>query len=367
MDNYHDRIDSVLDSETAKRNESDNRFILATEFCKQPTESNSLIRGILDSDSLSVWFGDSEAGKSLLALDRALHIAYGLKWRGKKTKQGFFLYLIGEGKQGMVKRHKAWHEYHGLPIRDEIAFSVVPAELCQPESVNRLVDDVKRLIDKLKKCPVAIELDTLNRHFGQGDENSTRDMTAFVRGMDALRKATQAAVSTIHHCSIADKDRGRGSIVLHNSVDFEFKVTKEGESFNEWITKLELTKIKDYEKPQPFAWKWQRQSLPWTELDDDDIPVPLSSVVMVPTEFVDSEVGDKQQAALHALKTLFMQQQQNLIAAGHSPDNAKVTMGDWMDAMIKIDPYKGNRSRTRDKLIKRGLVVVDEGGYVKPA
>ena len=342
------------------------RFILGSQFCKQPPVSNSLIRGILDRDSLSVWFGDSEAGKSFLALDRALHVAHGMKWRGHKTQQGFVLFLIGEGKNGMVKRVKAWHEYHNKPITDNIAFSVIPAAMCQPESVNLLVDDIKKLIDTIKRKPDLIELDTLNRHFGQGDENSTRDMTAFVTGMDMLRKETGAAISTVHHCSLGAKDRGRGSIVLHNSVDFEYKVSKSGKSFNEFVTDLDFIKVKDYEKPLPLSWKWKLQSLPWMDADDDDNPVPLNSVVMIPTDFVASDVGDKQIAALDVLKSLYAKQRQNLIDAGYSPDGALVTVADWQEAMIDTDSDSGNRSRTRKSLVERKVVKVD-GDYVKPA
>jgi len=343
------------------------RFILGTEFCKQPPVSNSLIRGILDRDSLSAWFGDSEAGKSFLALDRALHIAHGLKWRGRKTRKGFVLYLIGEGKHGMIKRVKAWHEYHNKPITDDIAFSVIPAAMCQPDSVDQLVDDTKRLIDRIKRKPDLIELDTLNRHFGVGDENSTRDMTAFVAGMDTLRKETEAAISTVHHCSLGAKDRGRGSIVLHNSVDFEFKVSKSGNSLNEFVTNLEFIKVKDYEKPLPLSWKWKLQNLPWSEEDDDGHPIPLNSVVMLPTDFVASDVGDKQLAALEILKSLYTQQRQNLTDASHSPDGTLVKKSDWSKAMIVTDTDSGNRSRTREALIARKLVVEVDGGYVKPA
>ena len=343
------------------------RFIMCSDFCKQPEQSNSLIRGILDYDSLSAWFGDSEAGKSFLALDRALHIAHGVKWRGRKTNKGMVLYLIGEGKAGMVKRVKAWHEYHAMTMSDNIAFSVIPAALCQIDKVNELIADIQSFISQLGRKPDLIELDTLNKHFGQGDENSTKDMTAFVAGMDELRKATGAAVSTVHHCSLNAKDRARGSIVLHNSIDFEFKVTKSGNAFSDWVTTMEVTKIKDYERPQPMAWKWGLQPLPWADEDDDGNAIPANSVVMLPTDYLASDVGDKQSEALSILKTLYAQQQKNLVDAGHAADGALVATSDWSQGMTHLDRDKGNRSRIRASLIKRGLVVECGGGYVKPA
>ncbi len=343
-----------------------NRFILGSEFGNQQPLPNSIIRGMLDADSLSAWFGESEAGKSFLALDRDLHIAHGIKWRGRKTKKGFVIYLVGEGKRGMQNRYKAWHEYHGLPVSDDIAFSVIPAAMCQPESVNLLIDDIKRLIDKVKREPVLIELDTLNKNFGQGDENSTKDMSEFVAGMDRLRMETGAAISTVHHCGHGSKDRMRGAIVLHNALDFEYKVSKTGNRLSEYKTTMEFTKIKDYDKPLPLSWAWKLQSLPWLEQDDDDNWIPINSIVMTPTDFVPNDVGDKQQAALSALKELYQKQRQTLIDGGQSPDGALVKMADWMKAMIPTDEDSGNRSRTRDALIARKLVENIGKEYVKP-
>ena len=363
--------DVISNAQFATTNESSKstRFIMCSDFCKQPEQSNSLIRGILDYDSLSAWFGDSEAGKSFLALDRALHIAHGMRWRGRKTNKGMVLYLIGEGKAGMVKRVKAWHEYHAMTMSDNIAFSVIPAALCQIDKVNELIADIQSFIGQLGRKPDLIELDTLNKHFGQGDENSTKDMTAFVAGMDELRKATGAAVSTVHHCSLNAKDRARGSIVLHNSIDFEFKVTKSGNAFADWVTTMEVTKIKDYERPAPMAWKWGLQPLPWADEDDDGNAIPANSVVMLPTDYhaSASDVGDKQSEALSILKTLYAQQQKNLVDAGHAADGALVATSDWSQGMTHLDRDKGNRSRIRASLIKRGLVVECGGGYVKPA
>ena len=107
--------------------------------------------------------------------------------------------------------------------------------------------------------------------------------------------------------------------------------------------------------------------MPWSEEDDDGHPIPLNSVVMLPTDFVASDVGDKQLAALEILKSLYTQQRQNLTDASHSPDGTLVKKSDWSKAMIVTDTDSGNRSRTREALIARKLVVEVDGGYVKPA
>ena len=42
-------------------------------------------------------YGASGTFKSFLALDYALHRAYGMKWMGRKTKQAVPVYLAAEG------------------------------------------------------------------------------------------------------------------------------------------------------------------------------------------------------------------------------------------------------------------------------
>lgn len=279
-------------------------FVFGSEFCQQPPKSNSIIRGMLDYDSLAYSWGDSEAGKSFLMLDRDLHIANGMNWCGRKTKQGLVLYIAGEGKHGLIKRVKAWHEYHNLPVSNNIAFRTIPTALCDPRAVDDLVIEIKSIIAGLNRRPTLIELDTVNRNFGPGDENSTKDMTAFVAGMDSLRIASGAAVSAIHHCGHGDKSRSRGSIVLHNSVDFEYRISKEGDCLNDYVTTLEFVKVKDYDKPKPFSWKWKLQPLPWLDEDDDGNLVGMNSVVFIPTEYDNKNTSTHSRAEKIALEAL---------------------------------------------------------------
>jgi hypothetical protein len=280
-------------------------FTLGADFCKQPPTSNSIIRGMLDYDSLSYCWGDSEAGKSFLMLDRDLHIANGMNWCGRKTKQGFVLYIVGEGKHGLVKRVKAWHDYRELPVSNNIAFRTIPTALCDPRAAGDLTALVVSIAVAMERDIAVIELDTVNRNFGPGDENSTKDMTAFVAGMDTLRLATGAAISAVHHCGNGDKTRSRGSIVLHNSVDFEYRVSKEGSCFNEYVTSLDFIKVKDYDKPKSLSWKWKLQTLPWMDEDDDGNIVPMNSVVFIPTEYErqnSTSLSKAESIALEALR-----------------------------------------------------------------
>ena len=337
-------------------------FTFGGDFCKQPPTSNSIIRGMLDYDSLAYCWGDSEAGKSFLMLDRDLHIANGMNWCGRKTKQGLVLYIAGEGKNGLIKRVKAWHDFYGLPVSNNIAFRTIPTALCDPSAAGELVAEIKSIIAEFNRRPSVIELDTVNRNFGPGDENSTKDMTAFVAGMDSLRIATGAAISAVHHCGHGDKTRSRGSIVLHNSVDFEYRVSKEGDSFNDYVTTMEFMKVKDYDKPKPLSWKWHLQALPWADEDDDGNIVGMNSVVFLPTDYVkkkDSSLSRSETIALDALRDA-------LIKHGTESDGiVAVCEDDWRQSAYEFGISKSESYDAKRMAFNRASITLIEGKHVR--
>ena len=358
---------SYIASILAAPHADDHTFVWLDDFCIQPPSTSWLVREYLELDSLAAIFGDSEAGKSFLSIDLACHIAHGLPWCGHKVKQGIVLYIAGEGQNGLKRRFKAWHEHHGLPVKKNIAVRTIPAALCEPSKVNELVDYINKLITSIGEQPVFIVIDTLNRNFGNGNENDTKDMTSFVSGLDCIRTATGACLMVVHHCGHGDKSRMRAAISLHNAVDSEYLLVREGD--RQEITSLKSTltntKTKEGLTPKPLSWSWQTQSLPWCELDDDGFAVPLFSAVLVPTDFVEPVkkvvLGEKQRQALDILKTLYATHRKNLSDAGHDPEGARITVEDWNKATMVISTDKDQRSEVRKSLKEKGLVTVVDG------
>jgi hypothetical protein len=63
--------------------------------------SNYMVKGWLDRNCLSMFYGPSNAGKAFVALDIAMHIAAGKPWRGLKVNGGpVLLYIAAEGGAG---------------------------------------------------------------------------------------------------------------------------------------------------------------------------------------------------------------------------------------------------------------------------
>ena len=351
----------------AEAKPDDHTFIWLDDFCQQPPSTSWLVREYLELDSLAAIFGDSEAGKSFLAIDLSCHIAHGIAWRGHKVNKGIVLYIAGEGQNGLKRRFKAWHEHHNLPVKKNIAVRTIPAALCEPAKASQLVEYIKKLIASIGTQPVFIVIDTLNRNFGNGNENDTKDMTAFVSGMDCIRTATGACLMVVHHCGHGDKSRMRAAISLHNAVDSEYLVAREGDrqEISSLVTTITNTKTKEGGTPKPLSWNWRQQALPWAELDDQGFPVPLYSAVLVPTDFVEpvkgKRLGAKEKKALETLERLFQEHRANLQSAGHDGKTTRVKVSEWIRAMDSYESDSGNASRTRTALENKGIILISDG------
>jgi len=196
------------------------RFLTASEMRdRQPPEP--LIDEVLFRDSICALVGQPATFKSFLALGMALSIASGLAWQGGSVHQGAVAYVCAEGAAGVSQRIRAWEVAHGVRAPDSCCFLPEAASFLDDDAVKELL----RAILALPSGPVFIVIDTAARSMVGGDENSSKDMGAFVAGMDKLRQATGATVMTLHHVN-----RSRGDIRGHSSLlgvlDTELKVER---------------------------------------------------------------------------------------------------------------------------------------------
>jgi hypothetical protein len=185
-----------------------------------------LIARYIPEASLVELFGEFASCKSFLALDWAFCIAAGKPWLGRKVQQGHVVYIYAEGTQGLRKRGLAWCKENGLDDFPE-GFHAIPRpiDMRDPEALDHIALAIKLALPKGKK-PSLIVIDTLNRCFGGGDENSTQDMSGFINGCDALREEFGATVLIVHH-SGKDRMKGsRGASALGGAMDVIFELVK---------------------------------------------------------------------------------------------------------------------------------------------
>lgn len=199
----------------------------------------------LETDALALVFGPPGSGKSFVSFDIACCVATGTPWHGMAVKKGSVILVVGEGLNGVGRRLKAWSIHNQVSLDDApLYLSRHAVALGDQNAAINLAAEIDRIATADSLAPSLIVIDTLNRNFGDGDENSTQDMSRFVTNVDLyLRKRYRSNVCVVHH-SGHDGSRARGSSALKAALDQEFMVSASGPHL-----KFECTKMKDAEQP----------------------------------------------------------------------------------------------------------------------
>ena len=242
-------------------------FIGGNELLTDEPNIDWVVKGLIESDSTGQLFGPSGGGKSFTALDLVLCVATGQPWNGRSTKQGAVIYLAGEGRTGMKRRIKGWHQHHGKP--DLSAFYLSQHTIPFDETATGKIVQAGRDIETITGLDVRfIVADTLSRHM-VGDENSTKEMAAYVDACEDIRSQFPGSVwIQVHHTGNSEeaKHRSRGSSALKAAMDFEIHCDK---------GLLTFTKMKDSEIPEPIPFK-----LAPVQIGTDEDGEPIISCVV---------------------------------------------------------------------------------------
>jgi hypothetical protein len=203
----------------------------SVEFLKYDKKTKSpkqllLIEGLMTEGCMAMMYGKYKAGKTFISLSMMLHVAAGMPWMGKATRQGSVVYIIGEGVTGFPKRIQAMKEQYGLP--DELPFHVIAraVDFTSPAAVQLLMEDIADLMTAEGESLAAIVIDTVARALPGADENSSQEMRLFTHRCDQLRFGLNCSVFVVHHAG-KDLSRGaRGSTVIPAAIDSEFVIDR---------------------------------------------------------------------------------------------------------------------------------------------
>jgi hypothetical protein len=238
-------------------------FVDGHDLIRRELKINYLIDGFVETPTTGLIFGDSTAGKSFIAIDMSLSVAFGHPWMGAPTHAGRVLYFNGEGYVGFARRLQAWLRYYNYEDLPRGAFTTTcrRVELTE-ESAMKLEPLIKADISKYGPLAL-INVDTLARHISAGlDENKATDISVFLNAMSYLSERYNAVTTTIHHSGKVNKDVSRGSSAIRGTLDWEMKVAP-GE--------IKFLKQKEGELPAPFGFALQKVVL--SDLASSAVPI----------------------------------------------------------------------------------------------
>lgn len=220
------------------------------------------VKGYIPQNALGMFFGASGTFKSFVALDYALHRAYGLPWLGRRTRKGIPVYIAAEGGAGLMRRVEAWHRQRGLDWRQcHMRFVITAVQLTMDGT------KLREAIDDLGVSPSDIIVDTMSQTFG-GEENSSTEVAAYLSHLGAsLREPYGATVIVVHHTGHQATERPRGSSAILANVDFLYGVFRDDK---EPVATMECIKQKDGDRAQPISFALKHIPLGRDE-DGDEI------------------------------------------------------------------------------------------------
>lgn len=227
-------------------------FASLSSLLANPRPQRWLVKGLIEAPSTVMVFGASGSGKSFITVDLAGASATSGQWAGHAVTGGPVYYIAGEGRIGLLRRFRAWQLKRKATIPEgQLFLSVVSIEL-NASGAAEVALEVERRAEDTGEPPALIIVDTLSRMMPAGnDENSAKDMMAFVKAVDQIRDRFNCVAVIVHHTGVADDKRARGSTSLKAAMDAELCVTRRGA-----IRTAEWTKLKDLPDephPQEFA------------------------------------------------------------------------------------------------------------------
>lgn len=203
---------------------------------------DELIEGTVGRIATAVLYGDSNSGKTFLAIEMAHAVAMGQVWLGRRTVQGLVLYLATEAAESVRMRSLARRKYTGAAAPGLVVVTS-PVNffdgMADAAAVIALVQEVE---SELNGKVALIVADTLARISAGANENSGEDMGIVLKHADAIRLATGATFLWVHHTG-KDAAKGmRGWSGMRAAIETEIEVTADEAT---GLRSAEITKQRD--------------------------------------------------------------------------------------------------------------------------
>lgn len=172
-------------------------LIPADALVSLPTPKVALDSYPIYSHCLNMLVGASGTGKSFIAVDIAGRFAL----QGAKV-----IYIAGEGLYGYSARWECWKAANNQQVVPGVIFYDHPINLSDDQSRGAFQAEIAQ------HKPALIIVDTVATCMGSGDENSTRDMNAFLNACKSIQFGLTAGILLVHHTGKDGTTRGSSAL-----------------------------------------------------------------------------------------------------------------------------------------------------------
>lgn len=189
-----------------------------------------LIEDILVMKKVSLLCGDSNIGKTYVALSMALSIASGRNWMHQQVSQGGVLYILAEGSDDAGGRTKAWRNHYNVSLEELTGFVMIGVPTHLVKDRLKLMETVKAVVDYFSVQSIDLTLvviDTLRMVTTGIDENSSLMGAAIATAIE-IRNIFGPHVMLPHHENRQGKYSGHSS--LRSNVDEVINVKQHNDS-----------------------------------------------------------------------------------------------------------------------------------------
>lgn len=213
--------------------DADFEIIDITQFDKLPPV-RWIIEGEIPEHGFVTIFGESNVGKSFIALDYALKIA----------QKAPVLYVALEGESGIPLRVYGWCQHHNVRP-DSLSFKLLHGYVSffDKEEMNKFLEAIKPV------RPYLIVVDTFGLIMGSGDENSAANVNQVMKAARRMQVKVDCTIVFIHHTNKGGVQE-RGSGALRGRMDTMIQVLPDDD-----LIRVESSKTRDQKPFEPKSYK----------------------------------------------------------------------------------------------------------------
>lgn len=222
---------------------------MSSFYCESDLEfypEEPLIYETIPAEGISVICGKDGNKNSLVAIELALHVAYGKDLRGRETPfSQQVLYITVDSTNKIVKHIDCWKKQHGICVNSLFSIISEPIDFMNKDHLNQLVADIKfcNLSKGIIEYPPLIVIEI------QGGLTDEFRSNKLINSIDYLRRQMKAAVLLVFNEGSCEGSCEQGIAFrnIFNAADAVHRVTSP--SSDDLRVRLSCIKMKDSAKP----------------------------------------------------------------------------------------------------------------------